>query len=528
MSVPAAPFAGPSPLVQDEGRRSAAGRAAGGSASRLRWSVLALFPLGWLLTWQAYADPFGYAVLTAVSAMACALLLTRLRGPVTPLLPSWIILGVFLVGYYLKFFWMTSALQSGAEWPIDVLFLGPARSSTLMFRVYESTTWGFVTFCVTAWILLGRRDAPVRAREASALLASRARQRLTRMCMLLLVLLLPFMLVTGYVQLATGLGIAGAAGVSLPYKLSGVIIHSRAVLIPALLLLLVWVTDQHRLRLLHVVSFAALLVHGLMQMLLLSSRGALIHTALPVLFLWLNTGRFTPRRRVGLLALAIVVAWLHPIISDYRFLRATASLNVMHAFSRAAEANGDHWATVTRGAANLVGRVSGSDAFLYAARVEVEKPTLKNVRYYLFNPNDRSLARIYTQDLAGYGRKVLNHLNVPGILGAFYLIGGNVAVVLGIFLWTVFWQVVWAALRRSRLRSFPVAASSLLLVLLMMTSEGDVDGLPIRAVLYGLAILVCEFFVRLEVSDGAGATLVRAGPGQRPPPFGARWAPTPG
>ena len=466
---------------------------------RGRWLLVWLFPLGYLLTDSAYQDKPNYFWLTLLAAASCAILLTRLGRSPNMASPVWIILGVFAVGYYSKFYWITWVLDTNAEWPFGWLFRSLANSRWLMFRAYEISTWGFVAFCLSGWAVLGwgPRDTPHWDKEQHwDEQETLIRHRITELSIPLLFALAVVVVTTGYAQYATGIAIAGVEAVYLPFRLAGVIVHSRDVTIPALLLLIIWLADGRQLGAMFSVALGMLVLHGLTQMLLLSSRGALLMMLFPLVMLWLLTGRFTARRRNVLLGIFFMAAWLHPVISEYRRLRVVGGAgDVAGAFTEAVGASGEFWSSASKGLTSLIARVVGTDMLLFAAQLGDVSLSFENISYYLFNPT-RSLARIFTQDIAGFGPNTWEHLSAPSLLGTFYLVGGSVGVIIGAALWPVFWQLIWTFLQRLRWRSLPVAKSTVLVLIFSFTSEGTIDGIPFKGLIYGASLLLCEFLVR--------------------------------
>jgi len=322
------------------------------------------------------------------------------------------------------------------------------------------------------------------------------RSKIARLGVPLFSILALVMAITAYVQYATGIAVAGAESVYLPFRLAGLIFYFRSITIPALLVLLIWLTEEYRLLKMHSIAIGLLILHGFIQMLLASSRGALLNMVLPVIFLWLLSARFTAGRRNLLIVLFLIVAWMHPVLSQYRQLRAAGDIyDIAHAFTESIRSSGDIWTNLSRGIISIISRVTGTESLLFAAQMEDVSFTFENIRYYLFNP-ERSLARIYTQDVIGFGPSVMWHLSAPSLLGAFYLIGGDAGVIIGVTVWTLFWIWFWRVLRRLRWRSLPVAQSMILLLIFHFTSEGDIDALPLRGLIYGASLLLCEFLAR--------------------------------
>jgi hypothetical protein len=467
-----------------------------------RWLLVWLLFMGFLFTISAYEDVEFYFVLTLLAIFSCVLLLTRLGNPINITLPIWVILGVFLIGYYFKFYWMTWVLQHDAAWPFDPLFLAPASSRSLMFEAYRVTALGFVTFCLTSWLFLGKRKGKVVVEdERSATDDQISRRRIARFSIVIIIGLTILMVITGYAQYLTGVGIMGRDNVVLPFRMAGLIVHSRNVLIPTLYLLIIWLTDKWKLQQIFCIAIGLLIVHGLSQMVLASSRGALVNYLVPVFFLWLLTRRFTTRRLIIMLMILFLIFMLHPIISAYRVQRAVGEpSDIVGALTEALKASGNLVELLENGIVNIISRVIGVDGLLFAIAWGEGELSLENLRYYLFNPEGRSLARIYTQDVVGFGPSVTWHQNAPSLLGAFYLIGGNMGVVLGMSLWVIFWMLLWKGLKRQQWRILPVIQACCLGLLWYASMEGNIDFFFFfQWPMLGASLLLGEILIRTFV-----------------------------
>src|SRR6202521_5951248 len=118
----------------------------------MRWSIASLFLIGWLLTVGSFHGlSLEYTLLASLSLASCALLLLFLDGPLRPNLPIWIVLLVFLVNYYLKFYAIV-LFPDILETPGSTGSLGciipPAKD--VLFFTYWLMTCAFVPFCLVA------------------------------------------------------------------------------------------------------------------------------------------------------------------------------------------------------------------------------------------------------------------------------------------------------------------------------------------------------------------------------------------
>jgi hypothetical protein len=478
-------------------RRSGSSASRDAEQTKWRWLLIALFPVGFLLTYTAHSDSAAYILLTFLATVACGLLVKRLRLPLHVTLPIWVILGIFVVGYYIKFYWMTWVLENNMEWPFDMLFFLPARSNTLMLRAYVATSLGFIAFCLTAWVALrwggvwSMKPVPLSFDDSKQI-----RRRIIRFSPAFLGILGIIMLVTGYAQYITQVGIMGQDNIYLQFRMAGVIVHSRNIVIPTLLLLIVWLADMWQLRRLFYIVLGMLMLHGLTQMVLMSSRGILVNMILPVIFLWFTTDRFKGWRRGLTLGVIIFVLMAYPLFTSYRWLRLEDNpLDIFGALTQAFQDLENPLANLSLRFSSVISRVTGVDSLLFAVQWGKETLSLDTIQYYLFNP-ERTLPKIFTQDVAGFGPWMTSFQAAPSLLGTFYLMGGNTAVILGFVLWVALCELLWIRMMRLKWVTLPLIRAVFPTIILWTTMEGDLNILPRTVLIFGGSLCLCEFFVR--------------------------------
>lgn len=498
----------------------------------VRWLLLIVFPLGFLISWPAYDQWSDYLWLTVIAMVACGLLLTRLGRPLVDTLPLWVILSVFLLGYYLKFYWMSWALMTGAPFPVPG-FERLAQSPDLRLRVYQFTTMGFGVFCVAGFAFWRRWEFGARLLSEDATRLGTSAPIWPRLGTVLLSLLTVVMVGTGYAQYITGVAILGRPMVRLPFRLAGVIFYARTLAVPMLLLLVVWLSMRRRSWVAVVLALLMLMCHGLSQMVLSSSRGSLIDMVIPLVFLpILESGK--ARREVVLIIAAVATAFavsslLHPVISRYRLVRASGDpRDITGALSQALESpiepeepsepirpyppsyRPGGRATLpalvmsygARGVQSILARVVGAEHMLYVVQEPDTPPSQDKLRHYLADSDARPLTLVYTHEVMGIPRSQPTS-GAPSLVGAFYLLGGSIGVCAGVTLWTALWALVWGLGQRLNLCTRPVAQSMLLQMLLRWTSEGDIDTIPLRGSLLLACVLLCEVLVRASVWRGS-------------------------
>ncbi len=481
--------------------------------SRVRWVLLLVLPVGYCATASSHPD-FSYFAMHGLCLVALALLLTELGKPAKITLPVWIMLFVMLVGYFVKFYWMTWIVAHDAVWLYDDRTERVARDAGDMMRVFGVITGGFIAFSIAAWYSLAstpsRYYASVRAVRLD--LSERARTRAQRLCVIVLWVIGPLIVVTGIAQAVTGIGVMGADPVVLQYRMAGLIVHTRIIALPAFLLLVIWLSGAYRLRRILIISLVMLGINGLSQSFLSASRGAFIGMMIPVFLLWLVQGSLTGKRVALLLGAVIATAILHPIVTSLRYLRVGGAEftydTVQDARTMAAVAQEpSQHNVIVAGLTEITNRVCGTDTLLYAADWPAPSiPTPQSIDYFLCDP-DRTFAKVMTQDVAGFGRNVDNHQIALTLLGAPYVIGGTSAAMVTAALWVFLWVRLRTYYHRLGPRTLLIVDVTLMSLLLNLTSDWE---LSILLNPYGMVLVPTFVLLEILVARLGGAAHERA------------------
>jgi hypothetical protein len=478
------------PRSGDTVRTKRVQRTTSGSWLRWRWLLLCPFVVGYLLTNPVLEGDSGYLWATLATIASCAILLSRLDRSLDITLPFWTIFAVFLVGYYIKFYWVVldpNFLKEAGE------LIALAYSPTALLPAFNLATTAFVSFCLTAWVLLGltgRREVPNGAETHVEAYRSVAR---------FLVWLTPaLMLFTFWIAYETGILIMGAASVNLPFRLAGMIFYARSTLIPALILMLIYCGNKADERVRTSIGIALLFIHGLSDVLLRSSRGQFVVMVFALGALLLVSGKVLRRSALSILLVGVLItSMLAPVITEYRNYRALSpEASIAEALIGGVQSES-------------VAEVSFTELFtsgfrFVAMRVVGMEMLLVYMGYHVMPLGDSALAVMQSpRGFAGY--VTMDLLGVPeyvstsaavSLVGWFYLVGGTISVVVGILGYLVLVWALWSGLRRLRLRILPVAQAILLVWVYTVTSEGTLDAqfLPLMATL--ASIVVCEWLVR--------------------------------
>jgi hypothetical protein len=226
----------------------------------------------------------------------------------------WIIFGVFLWGYGVKGYWLWSLMDN------DV-FLASFNPEFLRFQradftsAAEWTAVALTTFCLvaTCCTLIGfraQRRGEHTSRDQSA-------ARVTAVAVVFLLL----GLFAVAIQAALGFGVMGQDPTMLPYRMGTMVIRMRMDVAPAVLLFCLWYFEGKRAPFGQALALTGILAFAVADAVLRLSRGALVFFMLPVIFLWLITGRLQGTRRTVLAVLVAATIVFYPFISLMRALQ---------------------------------------------------------------------------------------------------------------------------------------------------------------------------------------------------------------
>ncbi len=414
-----------------------------------RWLLPLLFLMGYLTTYSKLEGfEVEYLVLTYFSILACCLLLTRLGPPLHKKLPIWIILIVFIVAYYLKFYLLVSNPEIlGEGWVQRKLYL-LLQSPPVLFETFETISYAFIVFCITAWFLLS---------SARSLRMKILKKEINyRSVIPILIWLIPILMgITTYVMYITGICRMAADIPYLPFRLAGWIFYIRTTLIPALLLLLIWCSDKAGLRKFFTFGIILLFLHGMSDMLLRSSRGFIVISFTLLVLLFVVAGRITKKRvqLFGVILLISILLW--PVISYYRYVRAVDhNVSLVHALVESAKnvsSTGSFSLSemFKEGATALIFRFVGADSLIHIMGANL--PPLYTHAIGI------SVSRFFALDVIGvpYGPVITGCS--PSFPGYFYLVGGNALVIIAMASFVFLSWFFWCLLAKLKLRCLPVA-----------------------------------------------------------------------
>jgi hypothetical protein len=435
-------------------------------AGAWRWSLLPLFPLGWAVTCRHFGNfPLEYTLLNALSFIACAWFLASLRGSVRTNLAAWAICAVLLVNYYIKFY----LIVIDPELLMTVGSLGglvytyPPSEDTLL-AAYIAIVSGFVAFSMACSVLHLTTGGQRSRTEVSGPVGPGLEQLL----MVLTLFAAALIVLRAFVTYRFGVMI-NSDEVMLPYHLMAIyefVGGGAAFLVPLVII------DFGRTLRWQFAGFTLLLGRAGVDMLLLTTKGSLGYVAVALAALWLiKTGSIT-RKQVSVLAACLaLMAVLYPMMIVFRSMRLGNSSMSLSAALEMAEyaATTDVSGPAGKSAAEtILGRLVGADALVAMVDHDV-RPLGSNVVDLWIKERDDIIDYV-TDDIFQYRVKLM-----PSLLGEFYVIGGNIGVVAGMALFTIWALGTWRWLLRQRYRTAHAMQAVFILYVFGWAIEGGVD-----------------------------------------------------
>jgi len=452
-----------------------------------RWLICLIFPIEYLRTFEYLPHfQFEYAILSAIGFVACCLVLSVLHRPRQLMMPVWLLLFIFLAAYYEEF-----AEIIIYPWLMDYFPAAPvsiATSEQVYFDTFTSITIGFSSFCCVSWLyyafrsarwwrrLLKRSPHAVGGTIEGEFKVSPGTAYLFAIPVLLVTLAAMF---TGDMVMGTH------RQTPLPYRIEGVVSYIGLFTVPMTLMLVIYAGIQKRSRGWVVVGVGTLVVYAVVQGLLRASKGTTIHAAFDLAFIWLTSGRTIRARQVmaalPIVVLAVVLYPMGAVYRDARLIQADMSSAVSAALTTSfggggyAESAGELYAMIFT-------RLSGTDVLLGIIERDPKPLGLAGtVREY--KQRQHGFSEYVTFDIfdAPEELEIFQAFALaPSLLGVFYVIQWNLAIVIGVVLFTLGSILMWQALFRFRFHSLPVLQAGVLMIILEAAVEGGLDQVGFR------------------------------------------------
>ena len=465
--------------------------------SSLRWLVALVPIIGFLITQEGLGEfAADYMAWTLLATGCAGVIIWRVRHDWLRALPQLALFSLFIVGYFVQFFWSILTPDSLEEiyWELPVVVSEPG----VLSESYEIINLGFLGLTLGTVLTLGLRQAKAAspAQLPQPVASDDQRRHFERVSLVLLFVTPALMLGSGLAMFAYGIAVSGAQSVYLPFRASGIIYYTHAMVVPALLCLLVWCTDVAGLRRRMQLGVALVLLHGLTGMMLRSSRGVLLMVAALLFIVMLVSGRLTWKRFAPILAFGLLMGLLWPLFTIYRNVRVVdPAMGPLAALSESlgslfggSEALSE---TFSSGMENTVRRIGNVYSVMLLAWKQTAPVGLKSVFI-----GGLDLGRYFTVEVLGYPADA-PHSSATSLLGWFYLVGGKPLVVVGMACFAAFVAGLWRGLALLKLRTLPVARSMMIFWLALTALEGALDRLALSMLTLAAAVAVPELVLRL-------------------------------
>jgi len=441
-----------------------------------RSSFVLVVLIGYGFTASRFASlSLEYFLLNSCSVSAFIVLAWILDAPVRQL-PACIIAIIFLVCYYFEFYLLVIF-----PWLLEFVPLPPniqEFSIQHYFACYVTMTAGLTAFAIVVvlWHLFSWRRPSGRDDEAVP-----AEYNMK-----------PALLVAGALA-AAYLGfnssynvVASGAQPNVDYHLFGVVEFSFS--ITASILLLMVIDNSRRTRDASLTFFAYFIwmTPLLYTMFIITSKGAIFIFAIELLFLWLLEGGKLnwPIAISGGVCIALGVI-LFPVINAIRALRVDDGVSAAQAVSLLLGGSNTLFATLrTVPARNdgsvgvvvfeqVLGRLTGANVLLPI--IELGYPMLgwKTVR---IAGGMHGITGYFTSQMLGLGELAAEKISAAeGLLGIFFIIGGNAAVIVGVACFVSVVFIIWNMLPKFTEVSTRAAQVSFLMLVASVSLDGSVQ-----------------------------------------------------
>jgi|GEM_PF-4882105 len=439
--------------------------------------------------------PIWAAALSLAVMLATTLLILQIGTPDRYNLWCWVLLYIFLTGYFFKTHFILShwdtRIEWGQEWPQIEL---PA--------ILHSISWVLISYfwcCFVLIVMMWNRPRIV-PRVAASPHVSR------RTTFWLIVGTTATSVILALVQMKLGLGVLGAPVVELPLHLHTLLLRVRGDLLSPIFGLLVWISHTRNWRGLWYLSVLGIAVHGLVTSVASTSRASLVVVVMLVVFIAIASGRLTKHDQWAAVLAVIGTILLMPVFS---LLRASRVDKVdLRYYRNPTDAATNAALNIQDAGGRLAIRTSGVDGLWFWESFASSEPLSSRVERI----GELGMVEYYTRAIVGVDNP--SDFRAPGLIAGLILLAGPggmlalVAVMLALARW------LWIAINRWEIA--PVAVAVLSASLLNFWGEGTLQFQNFTAAL--IALFIVKFLYRqISRPRRPRASTVRSGV--------ASWAP---
>jgi len=460
---------------------------------KIRWGLLLVFIIGYAITYTRFSYAAStYLIYSVLAISSGAILLTQLKSYEKYYSAIWLVLGVFIIVYFIRFYWIAVDPM-----PVKIMLHPPIYKKMIqdnaLFESYRISVISFIAFSVSivaCLYLLRNRYRPSVGPDSVT-------TGFDRFVIKGLLLSLPiFMLVLAVISHKYQIGKMGVdSGEPLPFRLKGIIFYARYIMIPLLIVLLIYLSGRSDHTLVARLGILLLLTHGVVDMLLRGSRSSLLLCLLLLLFLIMSGGlKLYRNEKILALFLLGLGLFMVPIMTEYRMQRVAQHLPVIDAISMSfSTLVSGGWTTLLGGIEFVLFRMPGIEAVSAIISMDAEPLGMRAIDVF---QSKQGMAGYLTHDVYLYPQEV-NNLAAPGFIGWLYLVRGVSAVAIGSIVLAIVVTVGWYSLDSGYLTCSPVAQTFFLWMLFHGLTEGTFDSMLFMLVVGVLTLLVVEVVLRI-------------------------------
>jgi hypothetical protein len=483
--------------------------------SRIWGKVLPLMPLffivEWLLCFGFFDGDKRFFFYSALLTLATGVLALAMCHPIESEFPLLVLLGVFMLGYYLKFLWLVLTLKFGSQETV-LAFLRPYSHHIFLpllhrdniFRAFELSTWGYMVFCVGV-VIVRRLHLMPTSLQTRKVLSGYLLKKAQALSTIYLIGACIVLFVSGILINQLGVGVHGYQNAQLPGNLAALINYMHSVVVPGLLIFVLSWSDQRGMRVYWWLAMLGMLLYAMSVIFLRASRGALVtEIVIPIGTLWLLYGGLTRTRARFLLILFLTVVLLRPAFTVYRRLRTSNfEEGIVKVAVKSLQSSGELYgggAQYNKFLDSLTVvfvRVIGFDSMLYLSPPNTVK--VDPVFSIAVLTTRQSLARMFTHEIVGYSENITTHYSAPSLVGALYLLGGMGGIIGGILFIVVFVQWVWSRLCKLQWWTTPLMLTQVIRMVFSIGVGGTFDTTIRDSLVIFLFGLGLEFVSRVKL-----------------------------
>lgn len=429
----------------------------------------------------------GFAVIGALLGM----IVLRMRGQLVLNIPIWVVLLIIFSSYCIKLLMIVANPDS----PVTLgmlprIGLNNPDMPTLWLDALTLTALGTASFCV----VLGIASYVWSATEETMQLSDPWYVR-TNLWLWAWLGLLILSLGTAWLSYYFDIGLMGSEiKLALPYRLRGVIFYFRSYVLIGALLMLAYVAYRQKSNSRFWWAIGLLVLNGVADALIRSSKAALLAPFLYVFFLMVAADMPIRKRNMMLALLICVPIFLAlPYLNNLRVFR-TAGLGVWEALAQTISSTEmTPIESLIRSMIWVIYRLPGVEMLIGI----LGHPTQSiGANWPEVFARSTGVAGFLTNDVF-LTPPQYPHLAAPSYFGWWYLMFGRLGVVIGGAVLALFVQFGWQTILKLGNQAAIVARVFFLMFLFMAVSEGALDMLTKTIVAIFITVLLLEAMMRI-------------------------------